>query len=88
MVFMGGNLRRRGRGGFSNPDRSGELYAALAERAAKSVSRLRVVAYDGRDRPSRHHAQTITTPGVPADPYSRTSPPAAVEADAPESPGP
>jgi hypothetical protein len=88
MVFMGGNLRRRGRGGFSNPDRSAQLYVALAERAAKSVSRRRVVAYGGRHRPSRHHGQTMMTPARLPTRIREPSPPAAVEADAPESPGP
>jgi hypothetical protein len=42
MVFMGGTLRLSGREGFSNPDRLAELFLALPERAAKSVSRPRV----------------------------------------------
>jgi transposase len=42
MVFMGGTLRLSGREGFSNPDRLAELFLALPERTAKSVSRPRV----------------------------------------------
>jgi peptidoglycan/xylan/chitin deacetylase (PgdA/CDA1 family) len=54
MVFMGGTLRLSDRESFSNPDRSAELFLALPERAAKSLSRPRVsppTTSDGRCLP-------------------------------------
>jgi hypothetical protein len=35
MVFMGGTLRLSGRGGFSNPDRSGHALSLVAQRVAR-----------------------------------------------------